>query len=114
MTMQTRSQSSRSPPSSVEEISEGRAAEDIPGSKAFWTPQDEAALITFFQTKKTNEKVSTASLFKRPSFVEAAAVLNSSRLKGGVKTAQACQSKWTQVCIPLVHVFTCILTYTSR
>ena len=87
----------------MEEVAAEPAAEELPGSKAVWTFQDEATMITFFQDKKNI--VGTVSLFKHSNFVELAGKLNSSRLKGGVKSVSSCQSKWSTVCIPFVYVF---------
>jgi hypothetical protein len=86
--MQTRSASNSPPLSSADVIVNPTR------TKAYWTQEDEAALIAFLAGKK-DELGSTA--FKQPIFNEAAQELNANRTKGGEKTGSSCLTKWTRV-----------------
>lgn len=66
-------------------------------TKAFWSINDEAALIDFFTLKKAEFGLN--AMFKKGVFGEAAKEINKMREKGGEKTGDSCKAKWAKVCI---------------
>jgi hypothetical protein len=96
--MQTRS--SKSVSSGEEQSSRGKS-----GSRqyAVWTKREEAALVEFLLSKKS-EKSDEATMFKSHIFEEAARVLKSLHQKGAEKNAKSCKNKWSQVGISFVRV----------
>ena len=104
ITMQTRSRSSKSPPSSegnVDPASNVQHASNVQ-SKAIWTDDDDAAMIQFFLQKKGT--MTANAMFKQPVFEEVARLLNNSCQKGGKKSFSSCRSRWIKVCIPFIRV----------
>jgi hypothetical protein len=66
-----------------------------PAAKAFWTPEDESALINHLIDRKA--EAGDGANFKGDVWNGAAKEMEGYTTKGGVKTAAACKSKWTRV-----------------
>ena len=114
-TMQTRSRSSKSPPTSGDDVN---PAEDVnpnlksrASPKAFWLPEDEAALIAFLLTKAVGNTADNHT-FKDHVYIEAAKLINPLCQKGSEKTSGSCKSKYAKVCIFYCTCFTCIQVLT--
>ena len=110
-TMQTCSRSSKSPPTSGDDVN---LVEDVnPNLKshaspqAFWLPEDKAALIAFLLTKVAGNTADNHT-FKDHVYIEAAKLINLLHQKGSEKTSGSCKSKYAKVCIFYCTCFTCI------
>ena len=86
-TMQTRSHSSGS--------SEHECLSHTGHSIAFWTDEEEAALIQFLFEQRG--EVTANSSFKKPVFGDVARHLRPLHKKGATKTADMCKTKWNKV-----------------
>lgn len=88
--MQTRS--SHSPDSSQPDLTTA----PIQVNKAIWTIEDETALIDFLAERKA--EAGDGANFKGAVWGAAAQEMAKHTTKGGVKTADACKTKWGRVC----------------
>ena len=70
----------------------GNAIDD---GKALWTTTDEDELITFLVEHKA--AAGDGGNFKKTTWTAASEHLKQFTMKGGVKTAEACKSKWSRV-----------------
>jgi len=96
--MQTRS--SNSPP-----ILQAGLGDNV--TKAHWSVEEEA----FFLERLLEAKAVAPQGFKEPVFRAAADALNKRALEnnsrqGAEKSHTSCKTKWTNVCIPSIHVLT--------
>jgi hypothetical protein len=98
--MQT--QSSKSPPTSGDELP--------PYRKAFWGVEEEAMLIHFFSERIS--EITNGKMFKPPVFRDVAKHLETyPNRRGPAKNSSSCQTKFKRVCISFVHVLSHILTF---
>ncbi|KAF8161619.1 hypothetical protein B0H34DRAFT_806797 [Crassisporium funariophilum] len=63
---------------------------------ASWTGADELLLLNFLVQHAS--AAGDGGNFKMVTFTAAAAIVESERERGGVKTAKVCQNKWNQLC----------------
>jgi hypothetical protein len=88
--MQTRSSSSQ-------ESQPDLTTAPIQISKAIWTTEDEMALIDFLVERRA--EAGDGANFKATIWGAAAQEMAKHMTKGGVKTPEACKTKWGRVCI---------------
>jgi len=64
---------------------------------AFWTEDDEDEFVAFLGDEKIQGKRGDGGTFKSAVWTAAAEHMKQFTTKGGVKTSDACKSKWTRV-----------------
>jgi len=84
---------STSPSSTV--LGAASMASTLCDNKAYWTQEDEAALIHFLTNHKS--QAGNRVNFKMNTFVAASQDLMKKITLGGLKTPSACRSKWARV-----------------
>jgi hypothetical protein len=92
----------RSPANSERESGAGGpnaagSQEDDAAKAAFWTEDDEDGFVAFLGDEKIQGKRGDGGSFKPAVWTAAAEHMKQFTTKGGVKTADACKSKWTRV-----------------